>query len=184
MMVAGAPFSEMTRPMIRRIGLKPAAPEAVGNEDGTRALDILRRERPPERRPDAEHVEEVRADAHAVDPLRVAGAREVESLRSDPGKPFERGVLRPEVGDVARRGRQRIESDPLLDLGAVLPRHHEPIGARIRQWLKQDAVDDAEDRRVAADPERQGHDRDCGESRSARQCANGRADILHLLLNG
>ena len=112
----------------------------------------------------------------------VAG--EVEALGPDPRQPREGGVAGAEVGDVAGRGRQRVEADALLHLGAVLPRHDEPIGAGVRQRLQQDAVDDAEDGRVAADPERQRDDRDQRKSRSARERANGGADVLHRCWSG
>ena len=73
----------------------------------------------------------------------------------------------------------RVEADLLLDFGAVFPGHDEPVGVRVRQRLEQDAVDEAENRGVAADPERERQDRYRGEAWPAGKSPDGRADVLH-----
>ena len=57
---------------------------------------------------------------------------------------------------------------PVVDLSFVrLPEMDESIRARVGQWPKQNGVDDAEDRGVGADPERErekNRQRKCGAS--------------------
>jgi hypothetical protein len=50
---------------------------------------------------------------------------------------------------------------------------------RIRQWAKQDRVNDAEDGGVRADAERERDDRDDGESGILEKLSNGEAKITH-----
>src|SRR4029450_8132502 len=143
------------------------------------AGSIVATETAAEQRPDAEHVQEFMADANGTDALGLAGSREVHAFGAHGREAIEGPIACPEVGDIARRGWQAIETGPLLNFGAVLPRHHEPIGARIREGLQQYPVDDAEDGGVAADANRKRADRDCCEAGFARQGPERGAYILH-----
>ena len=121
MMFAGALLSEMTRP---EIADRPETGGATADrQSGTPRVPchVLGREGAAERRPNAEHVEEVRADAHAGEALRSPVPVRLKRSERTHGEPFEGGVPGPEVGDVAWRRRQRIEADPLMDLRAVTP---------------------------------------------------------------
>src|SRR4029453_15118416 len=91
------------------VRLESAPPEPIGNQDGARALRVLWSEGAAERWSDAEHVEEVVADAHSVDAFGIALSGQVEALGSNPRQPLKSGVARPEVGDITWRRRQRVE---------------------------------------------------------------------------
>ena len=60
----------------------------------------------------------------------------------------------------------------------VLPDDREPIGIAVRQRLQQQRVDDAEDRGVRADAERQRGDGDEAEARRAQQQPRAVAKVL------
>ena len=62
------------------------------------------------------------------------------------------------VADVARRA-----------VGSTIANHHQALGRCVRQRPQQDGVDDAEDRGVCADAERECHQRDRGKARSPPQ---------------
>src|SRR5439155_748515 len=59
-----------------------------------------------------------------------------------------------------------------------LPQHHQPVRLAVGQGREHHAVDDAEDRGVGADAERQGDHRDGGERRLLAQRAQGKAYVL------
>jgi hypothetical protein len=150
----------------RRIAAEPAAPEAVAQDrrlpGGGRVFGGG--EVTPDRRLHAERPEEVPGHAHPADPFRFAVGQQRRTPGADERHVFERmaavaPVEERQVTDVAgRAGRP-----PLAD-------RDEAIGIRVRQRTEQHRVEDAEDRRVRADAERQGHERDrCEAGRAPQQ---------------
>jgi hypothetical protein len=104
------------------------------------------------------------------------------------GRHQHRGHAPRALGRTEIRGGDAIPADilkgagPLLELGPFRQRHPEPVevqfrerardelellGMRIRQWLEQDAVDDAENRGIRADAERQRQDGQRGIARAS-----------------
>ena len=116
---------------------------------------------------DAERVEEVRRHPHAVDPLGLA----VRGQRGSPGSNdchlFER------VASVAPVEKRRVADVAGGAVGTAIADHHEPLGERVGKRPKEDGVQDAENRRVGADAERQGDQRDRRERRRAPQQPRG-----------
>ena len=152
----------------RRIGGEAADPEAVGQERDTIAADrlLLRGERAADERRHAEHGEQVRRDARAVQPLGIAPAGEVEvGDGAHRGNAVEHLIARPPVVDAGHRARRA--HDFALVRSAIDV--DQPIRLAIWQRLQQDAVDDAEHRRRGADAERDGERRGNGEARRANE---------------
>src|SRR6185503_5373857 len=56
--------------------------------------------------------------------------------------------------------------------------HHETLRIRVRQRLQQQRIDDAEDRGVGADADRERGNDDEGQHRAASRGTNGVADVL------
>ena len=123
---------------------------------------------------------EVAAHANGADALWIATASQVHALGAQRRELGERGVAADEVRDVSRRRGQPIESDPLLHLGAELPRHHQPIGIGERQRSQQHGVDNAEDRGVGANSEGERDECDEGEARPGGEPPQGDPDVAHL----
>jgi hypothetical protein len=99
-----------------------------------------------------------------------------------PGERGERGQ-RPQVGPILDV--LRLRDEPLWRLVAE---RDQPVGVRVGQGPEQDAVDDAEDRGVGADAERDREDDDRRERRAAHDTAQSvpcvRQDRVHLLRHG
>ena len=68
-----------------------------------------------------------------------------------------------------RRNRDR----PLVAVGIDLPQHRDLLGRFVRQRVEDDRLDDAEDRRVGADAQRQRQHRDQREGRLPTERAEG-----------
>ena len=171
----------MTRPMMPGSAPKPAAPEAVAEISTVRVPpDSSGVNVRPNERPTPSTSKKSVADAHAVDPLRLASAGEVEPLADRIQASLSKVVFRVRKS-VTSPGEDGSVSNPIFCWTSALNSHGitSRSAPRIRQRLQQHAVDDAEDRGVAADAEGQRRYRHCGESRSACECADGRANILH-----
>ena len=117
-------------------------------------------------RRDAERVPEPRRDERGGDALRLADAGEVGAahpldveVAADVG---EHSTPRAPVIEVHRGDRSGIGCS-LHDLD--LPHADELLGIRKGERFEQDAVDDAEDRAVRADPQRERQNRDERERR-------------------
>ncbi len=121
---------------------------------------------------DAQEVEQIRSHLHALNPLGVAALEhDVRGPAVDDRKADEILGLRRIVDDVHRRGRVAVSL--LRESNANQP-------VRLREWrrLKQDVVDDGEDRRVRADAEGQRDDRGGGEGGGGAQLSRGVDDVL------
>jgi hypothetical protein len=105
------------------------------------------------------------AARHGGHPLdRLGAGLQIERVQSGAAHALEGAGHRRGVRELGR--------------GEVVRQRQESGGIRIRKGPQQDAVDDAEDRGVGADAEREGRDGHCGESRVRREAAQGEAQIL------
>ena len=86
----------------------------------------------------------------------------------------EYSAMPPNDGAPARRSRTSgTENAHVLAAGSVhrLPQVDQAVAVAVRQRLEQHAADDAEDRGVGADAEREGEHDDRGERRRFRRSA-------------
>jgi hypothetical protein len=144
-----------------------ALPESVADEaDGRDARRFVGwRERSTDERLDAEHGKEAARHAPHLDALRLVDAGDVARHRLVAGDIGERSGVRAKIEELGERHRH-------LAVAEVRRDRDEPRRGVVPEWLEQDAVDDAEHRRVDGDAERQrqhGHD---GEARAADQPAD------------
>ena len=145
-----------------RVGAEAALPQAVAHDDHATGSGpvLFGQERAAQLRLDAQQGKEVGRDALAVNPLRLADARQVKALVGGRRHAFKDLVLITPVYVVSHRGRvARVSAS-----GVVLPDHHEPFGVSIRQGAQQHRVDDTEDGAVRADPQGQSDHGDGGEA--------------------
>ena len=160
----------------RRIGPESPAPEPIAQKhDLMPAFDfLLPREVAAERRLDADNVEEPGSHENAAQPLGLGAAADVDGRGFDGGHGGERRVVAAPVVEVRRRDRsvQAAFARPLL-----AERHH--IARRgIRQRPPEHGVDDAEDRGVGADAEREGNECDERKGRLPPQHPRAKDNVL------
>ncbi len=159
------------------VGAEAALPEAVGEHHdvpGTRPV-LLRAEAPPEGRRPAQDPEEPGRDLRALDPLGLdAGRGQAQVGAGEGGHAGERTALRPPVREVGRRGGEAREAGR----GVAVDQQRQAVGVRIGQRPQQDAVDDAEDRRVGADPQGQGDEGGGGQRRGAGEAPEGDPQVF------
>ncbi len=146
--------------MMRRIAAELRLPVRVAdNQHRVGAERIVGgREGAAENRRDAEHVEEIMghdADVHAI---RFAALEQIEVHLVILDERVEGVRLRAVVVQLLNRDADRRAAGERRRFA----HEHEAIAVRIRQRLQQNAVDEAEDRSVRADAERQ---REHGEQR-------------------
>ena len=136
-------------------------PEGVADDRDRQCAGPIfsRQESTPESRLDTKHVEDPGTRAGAAHPLRLFTAGERESRWIVGGEAGERGRAAFKIEEVERR---RKMFTPAVDVARR--DRHEPIRLRMRQRPQQRRVDDAEDRQIDADPEREYGD----DGRSAR----------------
>ena len=156
----------------RAVAAEARLEEAVVQQrDARRARRVIRRRHEPaQRRPHAEELEIVAAHQRSVHALGVAPARHGERRP----RVVDPDVLEPAlplspVLEVGIRDERPVAARPRL------PQHHQPVRLAVGQGREHHAVDDAEDRGVGADAERQGDHRDGGECRLPAQRAQGKA---------
>ena len=139
----------------RSVASEPCLPEAVAEHSDVHPRPVfLRRERPPQHRPDAEHVEQVPRHLRHVDAHRRTTPRELGRTLDVRRDPFERLLLTLDIGEVRRRERR------VLEVGAREPllQRHQPFGLVEGKRPDQDGIDDAEGRGVDADAEAERQD--------------------------
>jgi hypothetical protein len=130
---------------------------AENDQAGSVGKILGRGEGPSEKRRHAERGEEVGAHVPRGHPLRLAIAGQVH-LAIAPRRDLRQRRRAAAVVHYLSRG------DPgLLERHPLAPDHHGTAGLAPGQRLEQDGIDDAEDRGVGADAEREGEDRDRGK---------------------
>ena len=134
---------------------------------------LLACEQPPRRGAQADEIAETRARERARHFHHATGGRR---HRHGPlahrDRVLEHAALRPDAHEVRRR--ERIGSTVGINRADLV----QPVRVPIRQRLQQDRVNDAEDRRVRADSERQRQHRHRSEHRGTTQRAQREADVL------
>ena len=152
-----------------------ALPDSMTQDDDVvrSQLHLLRGEGPAQRGLAAQHIEEIERDARAVQPLRLAAARQIEPLIAERGDRREGVVLIAEAEIISRREGELRKSG----LEISLANDHELLGSVESQRLEQHGVDHREDGRIRADSQRQGEHRNAGEPRIAAQGAESIAEI-------
>ena len=160
-----------------RVASELALPVAVAQHDDFRAavLVVSLREWPADRRLDPEEGQQAVGRDQGIEALGLGKTGD-----GDGGAVPECDVgQRPRllaVGDVV--GERRVEVAD-VDAGRCLPEAHQAVGLVERQRLEEDRVDDAEDRDIRADPQRQGQQGGQREHRRADQPAGGVAHVAH-----
>ena len=145
------------------VGRKSALPETVAHDDH-RLLALLlfvQGKRSAEERLHAEQLEEARRDELAENAFRRVADQNGEASALYRGNVAERALM---TADIAEFGRGR----PILvfrhaDASKPLPHHHETLGVRVGQRFENHSIQDAENRRVGADAQRQRDDDDQAE---------------------
>lgn len=152
----GLPVEYDRLPHDASITPKFALPQRVGEDHhAIRAQPVLLGgESPTQQRRDPEYVEDLCRKRISIQGFRLTRAGKTLLYivgSSDLGKKV--GTLSPilEVG-----WSDRHDLVPRV-MGVTRPEGDQPVRVRERKWLQKDCLDDAEDRRVRADPQRQGH---------------------------
>ena len=160
-----------------RITAEGALPETIaehGDGDLLRHDVLVGAKDAAMRRLDAEQREVRRRDHLASDPLRLVPRRERDARPVEGGHCIEgRGAGAPvdEIG---------IGCASPLEFCAhhVAPQDDEPVGVRVWQCAASDRVDETEDRRVAADSDRQREHSDRGKAGRSPQRTRGVSYVL------
>jgi len=159
-----------------RAGTEPALPQLVAEEGhaGPARLVFRRGERPTGQGRDAERGKERVRHPLGLDADGFAVAREVHRHRLVPRDGREgRGAVA--IVEVFGGGRPERE---LADLREHLAEGHETPGIRVRQLAQEDGVQNAEHRRVHADPQGQREHGDGGEYGVAAEGSEREAQVL------
>ena len=160
----------------RRIAAERALPERVAeNHDGRLARHVLvSPQETPVHRPGAEQRKQTGRGLERLDALRLVRANQRADAPARDRHQLERSILLLNVEVLPRRRPILRNVDP----GRPQPQHREPIRFRIRQRLQQQRIDDAEDRAVGADADRQRRDDHKRQRPAATQRAAGVTEVL------
>jgi len=120
----------------------------------------------------AQEWQNVRAYAQCPELFRTIRASEIGRPVLGRAHVVEGAALRFPIGKIRRRDRS----------ASMVQHHDQTFRVAITQRAQQNPIDSREDRRIRADAERQGDDRDCGESRIAAHPTQPVADIAPKLL--
>ena len=71
-----------------------------------------------------------------------------------------------------------MDTDRVLCATRLLTQYDQSLGARVRQWSKQDGIDECEDGAVRADAERKREDRDSGHPTPFDEYSRGELNVL------
>ena len=131
-------------------------------------------ERAAEQRLHAKHGEKVGRHHPGQHPVRLTAVQERERHAVILDEAVQRLQLVAVVDDLLDRERNVLGAGA----GCLLAREHQLVPVAVGQRLQQHAVDNAEDRGVGADAERQGHDHQQAVARAAPQRADAVSDVL------
>jgi hypothetical protein len=133
-----------------------ALPRRIGNDADVFRADggVGLAEEPAAQRRHPEHVEQLRRHDHGVHAARALRRTEIHGAGGVCADGLKRPVPLPELGPLGQRDPEAIEAQPRKRAGDEL----QPLRPGVRQRLEHDAVDDAEDGGVGADPERERQD--------------------------
>jgi hypothetical protein len=153
------------------VGGKTAAPQRIAQDHDRGAVEpvVAGLEGSAQRRRHPQHPEIPGADPLSLQPFRFRSAHQSRLPGPEDGNRLERTAS---LGDFP------VGDERLGDMVAFPDRRQLP-GPGIRERLEENRVDDAEDRRGAADPEGQGEHRHRGEARSTAEPPRRIAEIGH-----
>src|ERR1700674_5331987 len=127
----------------------------------------------PEDGIDAEQGKEIRGDVLDDDLLGLAISSEIVALVEDESHARENGIPSLPIEKVRRR-------DGVVGIGVLrtaLPDHHQVVRIVVRQRVKENGIDDGENRGIRANAKGEGEDGDRGEARTAMKRAECVAKI-------
>ncbi len=156
-----------------RIAVEAAAPQRVAQDDHVRAVHAIvgRLKTSADDRRDAEHVEVAGADALAFQALGSIASGDRRPPRLEDRDRLEI-VCALDVLAVHREGAVALRA-----VAVLLDDRDDAIRAGVRERREQERVHGAEDRGRAADPDREGHDRDEREAGRRGQAADAVPEI-------
>src|SRR5688572_8174836 len=145
---------------------------------GSARLRFVRDERAAGRRVHPKNPEKIKADIGSLNSLRLRHATEVEVAVGEGGDAFEHLVLGAPVIEVSARDfvaavRRRAR------LFVRLPDRDETLRFLEPERVQEDGINDAKDRGVRSDAEREGKDGDEGEPRRLPELAESVTEIVH-----
>ena len=159
-----------------RARAEPLLPQTIAEDRHTRRIGAFFAlvKRSAARGRDAEHVEEVRVDERAGNPLRIAAARQRIARVAISGEPGEAVIAFTPVEKI--RG-ARV-AGALLRLTIRVSELHQRIRIAERQRPQQHLIDDAEDCAVRAHANRHRRDREHDEAGRMQKRPDGVAEVL------
>jgi hypothetical protein len=157
------------------IGPEATLPEHMAQEHDmiVPGLVLPGKERAAERRLSTEDVEVADRETRASNRHRLALAGQRCPPTNLRGHVLEDGVLLRPI-EIVERG-DAIESTRWERLEDA----DDALGVGVGEWAEQNAVDEAEHRRVSADRQRDGRNRDGGEARAVAKAANGVVEFVN-----
>ena len=173
-----SPFTLMRSADQSRVGTIPSAPQRIADHDHSfiPRLFLLGGKPTAVRYRNTQKGEEVGRDARAAKPFRLAIAGQIAFPGPQGAHRREGRICFAPLEVGLDRHRQARE------LAAALRYHHldavDLVRLGIRKRLQQDGIDDAEDRRVRADPERERDDRSRRKSGLLPQASDRRNESL------
>ena len=135
---------------------------------------VFRTEAPPSKRLNFQNGKEVGRNGSTRDQLRLVDSRKDKAFAPITTRDGFEALALLFPFDELRPGNRRCAFTP-----PSLPNVNHPIRFRYRQWSKQYRVDNAEDRRVCADAEREREHGHGGEAGILQQLAEGESQIIH-----
>src|SRR4029077_9706762 len=111
--------------------------------------------------------------ARGVETFRLAAPGQVQGNLTDTGQCLNRRQLLAKIDETARR--QRLA----WDCGPRRPDEDKAPGIMVRERAHQHAVDNTEDRRVRADPQRERQERHYGKAGRFLQDSERKTDVGH-----
>ncbi len=149
-------------------------PEGVPEHDQSRTIRqvLLGGECSADHRRNTKRRERVRADTSAGDAFGFLIAGEVHLTFTPGGHLLQRPAALPIVHDLALGDPGLVERRPLA------PDHHRAVRLGPWQGLEEHRVEDAEDRGIGANPERERQDGDRGEARIPEERPRPESKVL------
>jgi hypothetical protein len=162
-------------PEDRGVLLKNALPKPIADYSQRRPTDLVFRigKSAAQFRCQADNLEKISRDKGGADVLRLTtgNSAEIARLASRNGEMLENGIVASPI-EVVGKGNRSVRS------AAEFIQRHDAAGVWIWQRLQKDRIDDAEDRRICADPERKRQHGDESEARRLAQLAQGVTKIV------
>src|SRR5262245_2512739 len=152
-----------------RLAAEAAPPQVVADDRHfvlARSL-LVHGEHSPKQRLRSQQGEEIGRHLNASHPLRITPFGEICEAWPDRSDLFERFRISSPFWQIDRGRRQFVKAQ--IERRMIRPQHHNPVWIVKGQRLEQHRVDDAENRRVRADSERQREDGDQREAGSFQQ---------------